>query len=105
MQTKREKMLKPIHISEIIQDVLKTCRKESQTTLSKLCGIWNEAVGPIIANDARPKAIKGKELIINVSNSPLLQNLVFMKQDMIDRLNQAVGSEVLSEIKFKIGKI
>jgi len=105
MSDSRKILLKPVHISEILDDVVKKIRPERYDTLSRLCRIWSEAVGIINAKYTSPKAIKGNELIVIVSNSPLLQQLNFMKNDMIEKINQTLGENLINEIIFKIGNV
>jgi len=53
--------------------------------------------------NAQPLAFKGKLLLVEVTSSAWLHELQFLKGDIIKNLNDALGKELISEIKFKIG--
>ena len=98
-------MKKAVHIGSVINDILKTCRHESDTELSQIWGLWNGLVGDAIAENARPSAFKGKLLLVQVTNSSWLHQLHFLKKDIIQKINDTYGKELVEEIKFKIGSI
>ena len=57
------------HIGGIIDDVLKTYRRESDGELIQVWHVWNGVVGDVIAQNAKPAAFKGKILIVHVASS------------------------------------
>ena len=63
------------------------------------------AVGEVIARNARPGAFKGKLLLVNVTSSTWAHQLQFLKKDIIKKVNDALGKELVEEIKFKIGPV
>lgn len=72
----------------------------------KMLGIWKvwEAVaGEVIAAHARPEAFKDGLLIVKVAESAWAQQLQFQKKDLIRKVNKALGSELVKDIRFKIG--
>ena len=94
-----------VHIRNILDDVLKPYRSKPDFELKELWRLWDEAVGETIAQNARPAAFKGKLLIVHVSSSTWIHQLQFLKNDMIIKLNAALGKPLLEEIKFKIGPL
>lgn len=93
----------PVHLKNIIRRVVDSCRKEPDAGLLKIWDLWDSAVGSIIAENAQPAAFKGRLLIVQVNSSTWLQHLHFLKKDLIRKINDALGEEMLDEIKFKIG--
>jgi predicted nucleic acid-binding Zn ribbon protein len=93
------------HIGTIIGNVLKTCRNDIDENLTQVWDLWDRAVGDGIAQNARPAAFKGNLLLVNVTSSTWMHQLQFLKNDMIKQINQALGKELVKEIKFKIGPI
>jgi predicted nucleic acid-binding Zn ribbon protein len=59
----------------------------------------------ISAQIRRPAAFKGKLLIVNVTDSAWLQQLWFLKKDIIGKVNGCLGEDLVEEIKFKIGPV
>lgn len=104
MQTKA-KHGRPVAIGHILPRVLQSCRPQSDQDLIRVWDLWDAAVGAAIAADAQPEAFKGKILIVRVSSSTWIHHLQFLKKDIIAKINDALGRELVGEIKFKIGTI
>ncbi len=94
-----------VHIGGIIDDVLTTFRRESEGEIMRVWQIWDGIVGDVIAQNAKPAAFKGRVLLVHVSNSPWVHQLQFLKQDMISKLNNALGKAMIEDLKFKIGPL
>ncbi|OQY08263.1 MAG: hypothetical protein B6I22_01235 [Desulfobacteraceae bacterium 4572_123] len=95
----------PVAIGRILPRVLQSCRGHSDQTLIRVWDLWDAAVGAVIAADAQPEAFKGKILIVKVSSSTWIHHLQFLKKDIIVKINDALGQDLVEEIKFKIGTI
>ena len=94
-----------VHIRNILDDVLKTYRSKPDFSLKEVWGLWDDAVGKIIAQNARPAGFKGKLLIVHVNSSAWIHQLQFLKNDIMTKLNAALGKPLIEEIKFKIGPL
>ena len=94
-----------VHIGSIINDVIEGYRREPDFALQKVWQLWDEAVGETIAQNARPAAFKGQLLIVHVNSSAWIHQLQFLKEDLISKLNDAIGKPLVGEIKFKIGAL
>jgi predicted nucleic acid-binding Zn ribbon protein len=105
METKRKKNKDFMHISDILNKVVKTCRPETDEEMEGIWSLWKDVIGKTIAENAQPEALKGDILLVHVSSSVWMQQLRFLKKDIIDKINAASGKERIKEIKFKIGPI
>ncbi|MDI6687222.1 MAG: DUF721 domain-containing protein [Desulfobacterales bacterium] len=105
MAKKRKDIKEFEHIGGVINKILKTCRHESDEELVKVWNLWNSAVGDVVSENARPAAFKGRLLIVHVVSSTWIHQLQFLKTDIIERLNDAFGKDMVGEIKFKIGPL
>ncbi|WP_207680000.1 DUF721 domain-containing protein [Desulfonema magnum] len=101
----RENTKEFTHIGSIINNTLKSYRSKSDEELGQVWKLWNNAVGDVIAKDAQPAAFKGKLLLVHVSSSAWIQQLQFLKKDMIIKLNNALGKHLIEDIKFKVGPL
>jgi len=91
------------HIGELVGRLLGKYRKEEDHDLTKLWDLWGDIVGGPIAENTRPAAFKGKLLIVYVSSSTWMQQLQFLKKDIIGKINSVLGEDLIEEIKFRIG--
>lgn len=105
MRPVRKKMDKPAPLGGILKKALKASNIEVDLELYRLWEQWADLVGPAIAQNARPEAIKGKLLLVNVSSAPWMQQLQYLKSELIEKLNSALGMEALKDIRFKIGPV
>jgi predicted nucleic acid-binding Zn ribbon protein len=62
---------------------------------------WPEIVGPKIAEVATAERIVDGRLWVNVVHPAWRNELVFMKQELITRVNAAMGETVVRDIIFR----
>jgi predicted nucleic acid-binding Zn ribbon protein len=94
-----------VRIGSILEKVLHQHRAESDLGLAQVWDLWKQTVGEDIAKNTRPAAFKGKLLLVHVTSSVWVQQLQFLKKDIIGRLNDALGKARVEDIKFKIGPV
>jgi len=94
-----------VHIGSVLRDMLKNSRLETDTSLIKVWDIWQEAVGDVIAANTRPAAFKGNLLIVNATSSSWLQQLRFLKPEILQKVNHVLGNVSVKDIKFKVGPV
>ena len=94
-----------VHIGNVIRDMLKNNRLETDTSLIRVWDVWEEAVGEAIAANTRPAAFKGHLLIVHATSSSWIQQLRFLKPEIIQKINHALGDVLVNDIKFKIGPV
>ncbi len=66
---------------------------------------WTEAVGAKIAKKTEPLMLIGSTLHCVVSSSPWITELNYQKKTIIEKVNAAVGEEIVTDIFFKPGVI
>ena len=98
-------MDRPAPLGGVLKEALKASNIDVDLELYGLWELWPDAVGPVIGKNARPAAIKGKLLLVNVSSAPWIQQLQYLKEELIQKLNQALGRNAVADIRFKIGPL
>ena len=102
---RKKRQVKFVHISSVIGDVLKKYRHETDAELMQVWQIWDDIVGTVIAQNAKPAAFKGRILLVHVTSSAWVHQLQFLKKEMIAKLNEALGKSLIDDLKFKIGPV
>jgi hypothetical protein len=92
-------------IGEILKDSMRTLRRPADTQMLKIWDCWENVIPSPVSENARPAAFRDSELIVHVGSSTWIQHLQFHKQDLIARLNKALGTDTIKTIKFKIGPL
>ncbi|MBA4397347.1 MAG: hypothetical protein C0394_08195 [Syntrophus sp. (in: bacteria)] len=92
-----------------IDDILEKTLKKHHIPLKiedrRLRDAWVQAVGPRIAAQTNPDCIKKAVLFVKVANSAWMQQLHFMKQDILEKYNHLPQTEPARDIFFVIGEI
>jgi len=94
-----------VHIGNILGGALNKFRTDPDLELTTVFTIWNNVVGEAVANNSKPAGFKGKVLIVHVSSSAWMQELQYYKKDMITKINDVLGKELVEDIKFRIGAV
>ena len=103
MDKKKDTEKEAAPIGELVGRLLGKYRADADQELTRVWDIWEDAVGETIAEKTRPAAFKGKILIVYVAGSTWMHQPQFLKKDIIEKVNNALGKELVEEIKFRIG--
>jgi hypothetical protein len=92
-------------LGNILQGVLKKHNITIDSEEQRLLEIWNKAVGTQISAHTRPEKLKRNTLFVKVSSSVWMQQLHILKSEIIEKINQLLGKELVKNIHFSIGVI
>ena len=67
--------------------------------------IWPKTVGVNIAKRTKPLKLTGKTLYVTVATSTWMEELKYMKEDIIKKLNTELRKEAIKDIIFRLGKV
>lgn len=101
----RKKTKRCVHISGILAEILKQHRTTAGRELTEVLEQWDETVGAAIAENAQPVGYRKCVLLVNVTSSVWIQQLQFLKADILSRLNDTLGNVRVDDVKFKIGPL
>lgn len=65
--------------------------------------LWPKAVGSQIASKTQPESFKNGILFVKTVSSVWVQQLHFVKQDILDKLTQLSGKPPVKEVRFLVG--
>jgi hypothetical protein len=60
--------------------------------------IWEQLMGKTIAKYTDKIQIIGQKLFIQTAVGPLKNELMYQKQQIVDRVNEAFGEKIISEV-------
>ncbi len=63
---------------------------------------WGEIVGTDLGKRIFPRRLKGRLLVISVSSSAWMQEMSYLKAALIEKIGQAAGPEIVTDIKFTL---
>jgi predicted nucleic acid-binding Zn ribbon protein len=73
------------------------------TPLARVQGVWQQAAGELIAGAATPTAERSGTLTVVCSAAVWAQELTLMSSQLIERLNSALGEELVHELRCRTG--
>ena len=88
-------------VGMLIRKFLRQEGLETPLNEKRLIDSWGEVMGQGIASLSKPLYIKNQVLYVEVSSAPLRQQLMMGRQQLVNRLNQQVGAQVISNIVFR----
>lgn len=103
MKSDRPKMLSPMAIADLLGSAFSDKAVGQRLQEGKIWLVWDAVVGPQIAAKAHPVAFRSSTLVVEVTNAPWLQQLNFLKKDIIEKLNSRLGSRLINDIQLRAG--
>ena len=101
----RTKRAMNFNVSTAVQGALHRCNLTTKMKGYAVWGVWDQAVGETVAQQAQPNFVRGGILFVKCSSSTWMQQLQFMKGPIRKELNRLLGKEVIKDIRFQIGTI
>ena len=92
-------------ISSILTNLAPRFGMEAKLLEWRLRRHWSDIAGEQIAMHTRPDQIRFKKLYLIVGNSVWLHQLTFLKPTLLERINEAAGSQLVSDIIFRVGEV
>jgi predicted nucleic acid-binding Zn ribbon protein len=102
MTAKKEKL---IPLKDIMSFILKNGNLPINSDDAEIWTTWEEAVGKAIAGHAKPTWIKKGCLRVTVTDAIWLQELEYVKETIIDKLNGKLGRKAVQRIDFRFGSL
>jgi predicted nucleic acid-binding Zn ribbon protein len=87
-------------VGMLIRKFLRQEGLETPLNEKRLIDAWGDVMGPAIASCSKPQYIKNQVLYVEVTSAPLRQQLMMGRQQLVNKLNQHVGAQVISNIIF-----
>lgn len=87
-------------LGEVIREFLKQYNLEGKIEERKLLNSWPSIVGPMIERHTRNLYIKNRILFVKLDSPALTNELSYAREKITKSLNEAVGSEVIKDVKF-----
>ncbi|MEA1881795.1 MAG: DUF721 domain-containing protein [Candidatus Marinimicrobia bacterium] len=87
-------------MKKAIDMFLKKAGLEKGVKQNRAIFVWKEVVGRKIAENTTPEKVEHGILIVKAENPSWRQELVFKKQEIVNKLNKKLGENTIREIKF-----
>lgn len=105
VRSKKARSKDPIKVSDVLTASFKDLSITSKLKEYRIFMAWGLAVGSAIAARTEPVRLMGGKLYVHVSSQSWLNELLYQKSALMEKLNTAVGEEAVSDIVFRFGKV
>ncbi|MBU7577165.1 DUF721 domain-containing protein [Flavihumibacter sp. RY-1] len=85
-------------LGEAIQQFLQKSRLKGSVQALQITDVWEQIMGKTVARYTESIKIYGDKLYISTSVAPLKQELLFQKEHIINRVNEALGEKIIKEV-------
>jgi hypothetical protein len=99
----REKPL--TRISDILLKIAKKFDLEIKIVEQTINKNWGKLVGERISAHTKPDTVSYRKLLVHVDSPAWMQQLMFLKEDIIKNINEAAGRKIVKDIRFQIGDV
>ena len=89
------------HIQSILDEIQELSGINSFIKENKIESAWNEVVGPIVAQSSSVRSFEKGKLILNVSHPVWKTEILMKRKELINRLNENIGSQIVQELIVK----
>ncbi|HEY6421325.1 MAG TPA: DUF721 domain-containing protein [Candidatus Binataceae bacterium] len=103
MMSRRHKF--PEAIGSAMQPLIDRLDSEGQFGIVRLVRAWPEVVGEAIARRTEVVSLKFHAAVIKVSSAMWIQELSLMKAQILARLSEQIGDDVVRELRFVQGRL
>ena len=92
---------KTISLAEAMKDYIREMNLEGKLGEIGVINSWEETVGKAIATRTSKIFIKDHILYVHLSSSVVRNELLMLRQELKNKLNEKAGSEVIKDIVLK----
>lgn len=86
-------------LSAILQQFIRDEGLETPLLQKRVIDSWENVTGQVVAQYTGEKFIKNQVLFVKIINPALRQDLSMMRTQLTRRLNDAVGTTVISDVR------
>lgn len=87
-------------IKDLLLQVLRDQGLETPLLQKRLVEAWPEVAGPMVASYTLNTYIYNQTLYVRLSNPSLRADLSMRKSELTKKLNDAVGEQVITDVRF-----
>lgn len=89
-------------IARVLSRVLRQLGLEGDLEAWRAVDEWPEVVGPRVSQHTRAVAFRDGTLRVEVEGSAWMQELGYLKRDLIQRINRHLGSDLVRDVRFTV---
>lgn len=85
-------------LKQVIDSMLDAYKLKNGVNEVRIVNEWEKAVGSLISQKTDKIFVKRRKLYVYLSSSVIKNELIYAREEIISRLNTAVGESVIDEL-------
>jgi len=91
-------------VGEVLPRVAGDLHLDQRRAEAEVAKVWNSLIDPTIVAHAQPAGIRKGTLFVNVDSNSWLSEIVrYRRKEILDRLQNSFGRNLIQRISFRIG--
>lgn len=91
-------------VGEMLPQILSKLRIEQRQGETEILRVWQHMIDPTITAHAQPTGVNKGTLFVTVDSSVWLDEIVrYRRKEILDRLQNTFGRELIQRISFRVG--
>ena len=92
---------KTISLADAVKDYIREMNFEGKLNEAGIINSWEETVGKAIASRTSKIYIKDQVLYVHLNSSVVRNELLMLRQALMEKLNEKSGTQVIRDIVFR----
>jgi len=92
-------------LDSVLKKIARDLKFEDRMEQVLLYRLWQDAVGDAVARNACPVLVRGGVLHVNVTSSVWVQQLHFLRDMLLEKINAGLSGVKINDIRFKVGPV
>lgn len=92
---------KTISIADAVKDYIREMNFEGKLNEAGIINSWEETVGKAIASRTSKIYIRDQVLYVHLNSSVVRNELLMLRQALMEKLNEKSGTQVIKDIVFR----
>ncbi|MCB9555951.1 MAG: DUF721 domain-containing protein [Deltaproteobacteria bacterium] len=105
VRRRKTKNATPTTVGAVLSRFLRRKQLDVDLLPHRIRQAWSSIVGPRVASRTCPRELSDGTLVVNVESSAWLNELTFLRYQIINRINAVLGSNVVSALRLVVGSI
>lgn len=94
------KRTEAMSIGDVLRLTVQECNMTQRLDEQKAIAMWSRVVGDMLASQCRRPVVKAGVMTVSVPAAPLRHELTMNRSALLRHINDALGRDVISEIRF-----
>lgn len=100
---KRQPSPRPVPVSQVLREFLRPADLSALEQRSRIRQVWERVLPAAMLRQTRLVEVRRRELCVEVSAGPWMQELQFLKPRILQELEKALGPGIIRDVRFRLG--